>query len=147
MVLGILFTFPFLGSKFDFHLLVFKVLNRKEKQLQKRTLKIPPSSIYLFLILILMRYQALNFIKNFITIKSGSILALLRHYNQMECTHGLRHFECKLHVKKTLEITMQQLKADQTLMDRTEWSPKQIVRLLEICRETHFKSSKGSIDT
>ena len=35
----------------------------KEKQVQKRILKVPPSSFYLFFILFLTRYQALNFIQ------------------------------------------------------------------------------------
>ena len=42
---------------------------------------------------------------------------------------------------------MQQLKADKTLKNRTEWSPKQTVRLLEICLEMQFKCYKGKIYT
>ena len=41
-------------------------------------------------------------------------------------------------VKKVLEVVRQKLEEDETLPERTPWSPAQIVKLLEIRLETHF---------
>ena len=43
-------------------------------------------------------------------------------------------------VKKALEIIQKELESDETLKDRTNWTPKEIVDLLKICLETHFKT-------
>ncbi|CAN0115006.1 unnamed protein product, partial [Heterosigma akashiwo] len=48
-------------------------------------------------------------------------------------------------VKKALEIVRQKLEEDKTLPQRTPWSPKQTIELLEICLETHFKTIDGRI--
>jgi len=50
-------------------------------------------------------------------------------------------------VKQTLGITFDLLKKDKTLNERTKWTPKQIVNLMEICLETYFKSYDGTIYT
>ncbi|CAN0134800.1 unnamed protein product, partial [Heterosigma akashiwo] len=50
-------------------------------------------------------------------------------------------------VKKALEVVRQKLEEDETLSERTPWSPAQIVELLEICLETHFKTIDGRIFT
>ena len=50
-------------------------------------------------------------------------------------------------VKKALEIVKDELENDETLSERTEWSPKEIVDLLEICLETHFKTLDGRVFT
>ena len=50
-------------------------------------------------------------------------------------------------VKKALEVVRQKLEADETLKDRTKWTPKEIIDLLEICLETHFKTIGGRIFT
>ena len=50
-------------------------------------------------------------------------------------------------VKKALEVVRQKLEEDETLPERTPWSPAQIVELLEICLETHFKTIDGRIFT
>ena len=39
------------------------------------------------------------------------------------------------------------LKKDKTLRERTKWTPRQIVNLMEICLDTHFKSYNGTIYT
>ncbi|CAM9419590.1 unnamed protein product, partial [Heterosigma akashiwo] len=41
-------------------------------------------------------------------------------------------------MKKAFEVVRQKLEEDETLPERTPWSPAQIVELLEICLETHF---------
>ena len=43
-------------------------------------------------------------------------------------------------IEKTLEITKQRLYADESLHERTKWKPDDIVELLKICVETHFKT-------
>ena len=48
-------------------------------------------------------------------------------------------------VRKALEIVKEELEQDETLAERTDWSPKEIVELLEICLETHFKTLDGRI--
>ena len=50
-------------------------------------------------------------------------------------------------VKQTLGITYDLLKKDKTLRERTKWTPRQIVNLMEICLDTHFKSYNGTIYT
>ena len=50
-------------------------------------------------------------------------------------------------VKKALEVVRQKLEADETLKDRTKWTPKEIIDLLEICLETHFKTIDGRVFT
>ena len=50
-------------------------------------------------------------------------------------------------VKQTLGITYDLLKKDKTLRERTKWTPRQIVNLMEICLDTHFKSYNGTIDS
>ena len=50
-------------------------------------------------------------------------------------------------LEKTLELMLEQLKKDDTLKDRTKWSPKQIVDLLKICLATNFITFEGKIYT
>ena len=50
-------------------------------------------------------------------------------------------------VKKALEIVQKELESDETLKDRTDWTPKDIVDLLKICLETHFKTLDGRVFT
>jgi hypothetical protein len=49
--------------------------------------------------------------------------------------------------KAALEIVYRKLQRDRTLKDRTSWNPKQIVTLLEVCLETHFRDIEGNIWT
>ena len=53
----------------------------------------------------------------------------------------------KVPVKKALECTREALEADSTLKDRTHWDIDDIIKLLEICIETHFKTIDGYIYT
>ena len=53
----------------------------------------------------------------------------------------------KVPVKKALECTREALEADLTLKDRTDWDIDDIIKLLEICIETHFKTIDGYIYT
>ena len=53
----------------------------------------------------------------------------------------------KVPVKKALECTREALEADSTLKDRTDWDIDDIIKLLEICIETHFKTIDGYIYT
>ena len=51
-------------------------------------------------------------------------------------------------VKQTLALIQGKLQRDRSLKDRTNWKPKQITNLLEICtEETHFMDSQGNIWT
>ena len=50
-------------------------------------------------------------------------------------------------IEKTLEITKQRLYADESLHEQTKWKPDDIVELLKICVETHFKTLDGRIFT
>ena len=50
-------------------------------------------------------------------------------------------------VKKALEVVRQKLEADETLKDRTKWTSKEIIELLEIFLETHFKTIDGRVFT
>jgi hypothetical protein len=50
-------------------------------------------------------------------------------------------------VKQTLQITYDLLEKDKELSGRTKWTPRQIINLMEICLETHFKSYNGTIYT
>ena len=44
----------------------------------------------------------------------------------------------KVPLWKALQCTRQALQADETLSKRTDWSVDDIMKLLEICLETHF---------
>ena len=48
-------------------------------------------------------------------------------------------------IKKTLEIVKEELEADETLPSRTKWQVDDIMKLLEIAMETHFKTIDGRI--
>ena len=50
-------------------------------------------------------------------------------------------------IKKALECVRVKLQKDETLSSRTDWKPDDIVKLLEICLETHFKTIDGRILT
>jgi hypothetical protein len=50
-------------------------------------------------------------------------------------------------VKKALEIVRKKLEEDETLQSRTEWKVDDIMTLLEISLETHFKMLDGKIWT
>ena len=50
-------------------------------------------------------------------------------------------------IKNTLECTRNKLLNDETLAERTDWSAEDIVKLLRICLDTHFKTIDGQIFT
>ena len=50
-------------------------------------------------------------------------------------------------IQKSLQITRERLYTDEKLPDRTKWNPDDIIKLLEICLETHFKNLDGRIYT
>ena len=53
----------------------------------------------------------------------------------------------KVPVKKALECVREALEADTTLKDRTDWAIDDIMKLLKICIEIHFKTVDGYIYT
>ena len=50
-------------------------------------------------------------------------------------------------IPKALDCVRRKLLNDTTLPDRTDWKPEDIMKLLEICLETHFKTIDGKIYT
>ena len=50
-------------------------------------------------------------------------------------------------IPKALDCVRRKLLNDTTLADRTDWKPEDIMKLLEICLETHFKTIDGKIYT
>ena len=48
-------------------------------------------------------------------------------------------------IKQTLDIVHAELEADMTLSSRTEWKVDDIMELLKIAMETHFKTRDGKI--
>jgi len=50
-------------------------------------------------------------------------------------------------IEKALECTRTKLLNDETLAERTDWSAEDIIKLLRICLETHFKTIDGRIFT
>ena len=48
-------------------------------------------------------------------------------------------------IPKALECVRRRLLKDSTLSERTDWNPDDIIKLLEICLETHFKTIDGRI--
>ena len=50
-------------------------------------------------------------------------------------------------IPKALECVRRRLLNDTTLAERTDWKPDDIMKLLEICLETHFKTIDGNIYT
>ena len=50
-------------------------------------------------------------------------------------------------IDKALDCIRERLQKDETLSERTEWKPNDIVNLLQICLETHFKTLDGRIFT
>ena len=50
-------------------------------------------------------------------------------------------------IDKALDCIRERLQKDETLAERTEWKPNDIVNLLQICLETHFKTLDGRIFT
>ena len=46
-----------------------------------------------------------------------------------------------------MDCIRERLQKDETLLERTEWKPNDIVNLLQICLETHFKTLDGRIFT
>ena len=50
-------------------------------------------------------------------------------------------------IDETLEITLRELKKDESLKQRTNWKPYHIVKLGKIRIETHFTDYEGRIRT
>jgi len=50
-------------------------------------------------------------------------------------------------IPKALDCVRRKLLEDTTLSERTDWRPDDIMKLLEICLETHFKTIDGNIYT
>ena len=50
-------------------------------------------------------------------------------------------------VEKALHCVKEKLRHDESLADRTEWKVDDIMKLLTICLETHFKTNDGRIYT
>ena len=50
-------------------------------------------------------------------------------------------------VNKALECVREELKNDPTLKDRAPWSIDDMMKLVEICLETHFKTIDGRVFT
>ena len=50
-------------------------------------------------------------------------------------------------IPKALECVRRRLLNDTTLKERTDWKPDNIMKLLEICLETHFKTIDSNIYT
>ena len=50
-------------------------------------------------------------------------------------------------IDQALDCVRERLQNDETLSARTEWKPDDIVNLLKICLETHFKTLDGRIFT
>ena len=50
-------------------------------------------------------------------------------------------------IPKALECVRRRLLNDTTLKERTDWKPDDIMKLLEICLEIHFKTIDGNIYT
>ena len=48
-------------------------------------------------------------------------------------------------IPKALDCVRRKLLEDTTLSERTDWRPDDIMKLLEICLETHFKTIDGNI--
>ena len=46
-----------------------------------------------------------------------------------------------------MAVVQKELRYDKTLKERTKWKPKDIVKLLRICIETHFYDYEGNIWT
>ena len=63
------------------------------------------------------------------------------------CIIGSQGIKSMIPLKQTLELMLKQLKEDESLKDRTTWSPKhaQIVNLLKIWLETYFKTYDGQM--
>ena len=50
-------------------------------------------------------------------------------------------------VEKALSCARERLMKDETLSERTDWNVDDIIKLLQICLETHFKTMDGRIYT
>ena len=50
-------------------------------------------------------------------------------------------------IEKALECTRNKLLNDESLAERTDWNADDIIKLLRICLETHFKTIDGRIFT
>ena len=59
----------------------------------------------------------------------------------------IRSLYPKVPLWKALQCTREALEMDQTLSGRTDWAVDDIMKLLEICLETHFKTVDGFIYT
>ena len=65
----------------------------------------------------------------------------------IQASFDVRALYPSIPIKKALEITRQRLYSDESLQTRTKWKPDDIITLLEICLETHFKTLDGRIFT
>ena len=50
-------------------------------------------------------------------------------------------------IEETLQLVLEELLIDESLVDRTKWKPHDIVKLTRVCMETHFKTYEGNILT
>ena len=50
-------------------------------------------------------------------------------------------------IEETLQLVLEELLIDESLSQRTEWKPHDIVKLTRICMETHFKTYEGYVLT
>ena len=67
--------------------------------------------------------------------------------DDIQASFDVRSLYPSIPIQKTLQITRERLYADDKLADRTKWNPDDIIKLLEICLETHFKTLDGRIYT
>ena len=67
--------------------------------------------------------------------------------DDIQASFDVRALYPSIPIKKALEITRERLYSDESLQTRTKWKPDDIITLLEICLETHFKTLDGRIFT
>ena len=66
----------------------------------------------------------------------------------IQISYDIRQLYPSIPVQDTINITHLELTKDDSLKDRTKWTPAQIIRLLNICiEETHFYDFQGNIWT
>jgi hypothetical protein len=87
-----------------------------------------------------------SFIKNSIELKRALKEVKLGRNSRL-ASFDVKALYPSIPVGKALEVVREKLEEDDTLAQRTPWSPAQIMRLLEICLETHFKTIDGRVFT
>ena len=89
-------------------------------------------------------YQGESYVENSYELKNF-FSTLKIDENDIQASFDVIALYPSIPIEKALECVREKLKNDDTLADRTDWRVDDIIQLLSICLETHFKTIDGQI--